>query len=44
MKGELHVYQDMNNQNEQVHLMLKDFTYGFSIHKIENCAKMVMAQ
>ena len=44
MKGDIHVYQDMNNQNEQIHLMLKDFTYGFSIIKIENCAKIVMAQ
>ena len=44
MKGDIHVYQDMNNQNEQIHLMLKDFTYGFSINKIENCAKIVMAQ
>lgn len=44
MKGDIHVYQDMNNQSEQVHLMLKDFTYGFTITKIENCAKMVMAQ
>lgn len=43
MKGDVHVYQDMNNQSEQVHLMLKDFTYGFTITKIENCAKMVMA-
>lgn len=42
MKGEVHVYQDMNNQSEQVHIMLKDFTYGFTITKIENCAKMVM--
>lgn len=44
LKGDIHVYQDMNNQNEQIHLMLKDFTYGFAITKIENCAKMVMAQ
>ena len=44
MKGEIHTYQDMNNQSEQVHLMLKDFTYGAAITKIENCAKMVMAQ
>lgn len=44
MKGDIHVYQDMNNQSEQVHLMLKDFTYGFAITKIENCAKIVMAQ
>lgn len=44
MKGDIHVYQDMNNQSEQIHLMLKDFTYGFAITKIENCAKIVMAQ
>lgn len=44
MKGDIHVYQDMNNQSEQVHLMLKDFTYGFTITKIENCAKMVMSE
>lgn len=44
MKGDIHVYQDMNNQSEQIHLMLKDFTYGFAITDIENCAKMVMAQ
>lgn len=43
MKGEIHTYQDMNNQNEQVHLMLKDFTYGFAITKIENCAKIVLS-
>lgn len=44
MKGDIHVFQDMNNQSEQIHIMLKDFTYGFAITKIENCAKMVMAQ
>lgn len=43
MKGDIHVYQDMNNQSEQVHLMLKDFTYGFAITNIENCAKIVMS-
>lgn len=42
MKGDIHVYQDMNNQSEQVHLMLKDFTYGFAITNIENCAKITM--
>lgn len=44
MKGDIHIFQDMNNQNEQIHIMLKDFTYGFAITKIENCAKMVVAQ
>lgn len=43
MKGDIHVFQDMNNQSEQVHVMLKDFTYGFAITKIENCAKIVMS-
>lgn len=43
MKGDIHVFQDMNNQSEQVHLMLKDFTYGFAITKIENCAKIVLS-
>ena len=43
MKGNIHVFQDMNNQSEQVHLMLKDFTYGFAITKIENCAKIVLS-
>lgn len=43
MKGDIHVFQDMNNQNEQVHVMLKDFTYGFAITKIENCAKIVLS-
>jgi len=44
MKGDIHVYQDMNNQQEQVHLMLKDFTYGFAITHIDKVAKIVMAQ
>lgn len=43
MKGDIHTYQDMNNQSEQVHLTLKDFTYGFGITNIENCAKAVMS-
>ena len=43
MKGDIHVYQTMNPQKEQVHLMLKDFTYGFPITKIENCAKIVLS-
>lgn len=44
MKGDIHVFQDMNNQSEQIHIMLKDFTYGFAITNIENVCKMVMAQ
>lgn len=42
MKGEVHVYQDMNNQNEKVHIMLKDFTYGIMLTNIENFAKVTL--
>ena len=42
MKGEIHTYQDMNNQSEKVHIMLKDFTYGFMLTNIENFAKVTL--
>lgn len=42
MKGEIHTYQDMNNQNEKVHIMLKDFTYGIMLTNIENFAKVTL--
>lgn len=42
MKGETHTYQDMNNQSEKVHLMLKDFTYGIMLTNIENFAKVTL--
>ena len=42
MKVEIHTYQDMNNQNEKVHIMLKDFTYGFMLTHIENFAKVTL--
>lgn len=42
MKGETHTYQDMNNQGEKVHIMLKDFTYGFMLTNIENFAKVTL--
>ena len=44
MKGDIHVFQEMNPRNEQIHIILKDFTYGFAITKIENVCKMVMSQ
>lgn len=44
MKGEIHTYQDMNNQGEKVHLMLKDFTYGFMLTNIENFAKVTLSK
>jgi len=40
MKGETHTYQDMNNQEEKIHLMLKDFTYGYMITHPENFAEI----
>ena len=42
MKGETHTYQDMNNQSEKIHIMLKDFTYGFMLTNIENFAKVTL--
>lgn len=42
MKGEVHTYQDMNNQSEKVHIMLKDFTYGIMLTNIENFAKVTL--
>ena len=44
MKGDIHIFQEMNPRNEQIHIILKDFTYGFAITKIENVCKMVMSQ
>lgn len=43
MKGDLHVYEDMDNANEVVRVRVKDYAYGFAITKIENIAKMVLA-
>ncbi len=42
MKGQTHTFQDMNNQDEKVHIMLKDFTYGFMLTNIENFAKVTL--
>lgn len=43
MKGEIHTYQDMNNQSEKVHLMLKDFTYGIMLTNLDRAAKVVLS-
>lgn len=42
MKGELHVYEDMDNSNEKIIIRVKDFTYSLAITNIENCNKMVL--
>lgn len=44
MRGEIHVYENMDNNNEHVHLMVKDFSFVYAITNIENVAKIVMAQ
>ena len=42
MKGETHTYEDHDNNNENIHLMVKDFTFGYSIDHIERVAKIVL--
>lgn len=42
MKGEIHTYQNEDNQNERVHLMVKDFTFGHAISHIERVAKITL--
>lgn len=44
MKGETHTYEDYDNNNEKVHLMLKDFSYGYSIAHPERVAKIVLSK
>ena len=42
MKGEVHTYQDEDNNNERIHLMVKDFTFGTAISHIERVAKITL--
>ena len=42
MKGEIHTYQEEDNQNERIHLMVKDFTFGTAISHIERVAKITL--
>lgn len=44
MKGEIHVYEDMDNSNEKVIIRVKDFTYSVGITNIENCNKMTFTE
>lgn len=43
-KGEVNIYEDMHNNTEVVHLMFKDFTYGyaFSNSALDNVVKAVL--
>jgi len=42
MKGQINVYEDMDNSNEKVIIRVKDFTYTLGLTKIENVAKIVI--
>lgn len=42
MKGDIHTYEDYDNNNEKVHLMMKDFTFGYSIDHIDRIAKITL--
>ena len=43
MKGEVHVYEDFDNQNDLLKVAVKDFTYGYAITDITKAAKIVLA-
>ena len=43
MKGEIHTFEDMDNSHERVHLMVKDFTFGYAITHISKVAKIVFS-
>lgn len=44
MRGDVHVYENMDNNNECLHLLVKDFSFVYVITNVENVAKIVMAQ
>lgn len=41
-KGEIHVYENHDDNGERVHLMLKDFTFGYGITNLERIAKITL--
>lgn len=43
MKGDLHVYETLDNNKEAVSIKIADFTYTYAINKIENAAKIVFS-
>lgn len=43
MKGEIHTFEDMDNSHERVHLMVKDFTFGYAVTHISKVAKIVFS-
>ena len=44
-RGEVNVYEDMNNNKEQIHLLFKDYNIGYAIatSTLENIVKMGIA-
>lgn len=44
MKGSVKTYQDMNNSKEKIHLMFKNFSYGFAFNNstLENVLKITL--
>ena len=44
MKGEIHTYQVEDPNKEQIHLLFKDFTYGYAFNKdtLDNVVKVVL--
>lgn len=43
MKGDLHVYETMDNNSESVKIKIADFTYGYAITNIDKVAKIVFS-
>lgn len=45
LKGDVHVYQDEDNNKEKIHIMIKDFSYGYSFNTdtLDKVCKMVIA-
>lgn len=42
-KGEIHTYEDSDNNAERIHLLMKDYTVGISIFDITKVAKMTFS-
>lgn len=43
MKGDVHTYETMDYNSEMVHILVKDFTFGYAITNIENVAKITLS-
>ena len=44
-KGEINIYQDMNNNREEIHLLFKDYTVGWAFNNtaLDNIVKVELA-